>query len=625
MALEDDFLKLITAGAKSEIKKTPMIKQVNATVTSTETNGKIEVKLNNNSPSMSFYNKTGQPLAIGDNVKIYYWKSLTDGYIGYKNGAYLNFNNITSVITDDKGNYYIGNGNSSSSSIYAKNNYFFGKYCSVIDDDNISFHSSDNFLFGYENLIGGNHCASIGSYNILNIAYNENGSPVLKYKNLFSNDETEHTSETYGFGYKNCSIDFSTSLGLYSYAEWQSTVFGYDCTGTNNSTSGGWYSFANKFSTALGYCCLSGIDVSLNSSLYLPLDNNTYQENSYDQIHKWFSCLNLFDANDSNKTPIWFGSIRRRNSYGDMSNGFTNNNGFSFVTGYNSIANQFSSSVGFENYAIQYSGTIGTRNFSSNNSFSLGYELTTCGIGMTGVGRGNLYQTDQIFVVGNGYRDTPSNAFVVNTNGNASVQGTISSTGADYAEYWEWEDENIDNEDRRGLFVTIINDKIQLADSESTYILGVTSARPSVLGDDDNSVWHDKYLKDIFGEYIYEDKQVPITKVEEYIIKDSYIDQNGKNIPVQKGCREVETGEFSTIRIKKINPNYNPDLKYIPRKDRKEFIAVAHLGKIIVVDDGTCIVGSFCMPMSGGIATKSDNGYMVLSRIDESHIRIWMK
>ena len=48
------------------------------------------------------------------------------------------------------------------------------------------------------------------------------------------------------------------------------------------------------------------------------------------------------------------------------------------------------------------------------------------------------------------------------------------------------------------------------------------------------------------------------------------------------------------------------------------------VGKLIVDDDGTCEVGGFAVPGKDGIATRgtSINGYKVIARLDENHIRV---
>lgn len=49
---------------------------------------------------------------------------------------------------------------------------------------------------------------------------------------------------------------------------------------------------------------------------------------------------------------------------------------------------------------------------------------------------------------------------------------------------------------------------------------------------------------------------------------------------------------------------------------------VGMLGKILVKDDGTCLVNGYCMPNNNGVATASQYGYRVLKRIAANQILI---
>ena len=193
---------------------------------------------------------------------------------------------------------------------------------------------------------------------------------------------------------------------------------------------------------------------------------------------------------------------------------------------------------------------------------------------------------NKIFTLGNGSSSTASNCFYIATNGNVHASGTYSSNGADYAEYFEWLDSNINNEDRRGLFVTIDGDKIKLASKDDTYILGIISCNPTVIGDSADLYWKDQYKRDIYGSCIHSE---------------------------------------DTYNHLVLNPDYDPDKEYIPRSDRKEWDPVGLTGKLICIDDGTCEVNGYCYPSTNGIGTKSDHGYRVMKRIDNTHIQVLVR
>ena len=209
-----------------------------------------------------------------------------------------------------------------------------------------------------------------------------------------------------------------------------------------------------------------------------------------------------------------------------------------------------------------------------------------------------------IFVLGKGTSSTArSNAFRITTTGAVYGNGAYNTSGADYAEYFEWKDKNMDNQDRVGLFVTLDGEHIRIANSDDDYILGVVSATPSVIGDSyfgDN--WHGMYETDIFGRPIIE-----TVHVEEYIDEET-----GEIVPTHDEDRWV------------LNPDWNYEQEYKSREDRSEWSAIGMLGKLIVIDDGTCEVNRYCKVADNGIATKSDDksGYRVMVRLDDTHIKI---
>lgn len=196
-------------------------------------------------------------------------------------------------------------------------------------------------------------------------------------------------------------------------------------------------------------------------------------------------------------------------------------------------------------------------------------------------------KTGDLFVIGNSGDPTiKSNAFRVTCAGDVMGTKSYSASGADYAEMFEWTDGNPDSEDRRGLFVTLDGEKIRPANSDDNYILGVVSTTPSIVADAQTDDWGKKWKTDIFGERL--------------------LDENGAWI-LNEDFREEDNES------------------YVSRLDRKEWAAVGLVGKLIVVDDSTCEVNGYCVPANGGIATKSETGYRVLSRLDENHIKVLIK
>ena len=217
------------------------------------------------------------------------------------------------------------------------------------------------------------------------------------------------------------------------------------------------------------------------------------------------------------------------------------------------------------------------------------------------------------FVIGNGTSPTAlSNAFSVMFDGTVKAKSTITaSTTADYAEFFEWFDENPDGEDRVGYFVTLDGDKIRIANSDDDYILGVVSGEPFVLGNGDCDTWNGMFLRDEFRRTIYE----PAPKMEEILDDDG--NPTGEYVEVE--------GEYEGTRPK-LNPDYDHTKKYTSRFERKEWAPIGMLGVLAVRHDGTAKVNGYVTVAEGGIATACDknaeNSYRVIKANSDSVVEI---
>lgn len=282
-------------------------------------------------------------------------------------------------------------------------------------------------------------------------------------------------------------------------------------------------------------------------------------------------------------------------------------------------------------YKIQKTGVMGTGNEASgylsacmSGCYSSSPGSYSCAIGASvisssacslAVGAANaeynresestLYSDSTMFVIGGG---TPSNyvggltrktVFRVSRTGSVYTSGgSYNTSGADYAEYFEYLDGNENEENRLCLFVTLDGDKIKLANAEDDYILGVISVNPSVIGNSREDEWAGRFETDEYGRVIVE---------------------------IHEPDEENELlGHESPIESKK----YRSNEKYIPRSKRKEWAPVGIIGKLRVIDDGTCEVNGYCYPSHDGIATKCDDrtkGYRVMKRISDNMIYIFLK
>lgn len=232
-------------------------------------------------------------------------------------------------------------------------------------------------------------------------------------------------------------------------------------------------------------------------------------------------------------------------------------------------------------------GAIG-QNASSLNGFAGGYEAKAEGANSIAIGSESIAQANAAVQLGTGKNETENTFKFIDHQISNGV--STQSSGSDMAEYFEWEDGNINKQDRRGYFVSLSNSKIRLANSNDDYILGVISSEyiASFVGNTAAENWKNKYLKDIYGDFI--------------------LNENGEKI---------------------INPEFNDKTEYLPRFKRAEWAVVCLIGQIVINDDGTCVPGGYCKVNDNGegtIANIEDNiKYKVLERLDNNHVRILFK
>ena len=226
-------------------------------------------------------------------------------------------------------------------------------------------------------------------------------------------------------------------------------------------------------------------------------------------------------------------------------------------------------------------------------------------------GKYNLQDGDAMYqhIVGNGTKTGRSNSHTLDWQGNAVFAGTVSNSGADYAEYFEWLDENDNVDDRVGYIVTLEGNKIKFANSEDD-VLGIVSGTATVLGDNAEWEWQGKYLKDEFGRKIIDWVEYKSTTT---IYND---DGTSKE-------KEISLGFFPEPRI---NPAYNENEEYVNRYWRPEWDAVGLMGKLFVRDNGSCQVGGYVKPDNGiAIPSAEKTNMRVLKRVNDNVIQVLLK
>lgn len=240
-----------------------------------------------------------------------------------------------------------------------------------------------------------------------------------------------------------------------------------------------------------------------------------------------------------------------------------------------------------------------------------------------------------VMVIGNGIVNTAtdidySNCFRVTYTGEVYGVGSFNTSGADYAEFFEWADGNPDAEDRVGRFVTLDGQKIRIA-STGDYILGIVSGNPCIIGNGDED-WLGRWVHDEFDrfvkEYLEEDRtEIEAPEDEEArmaLLADPEVRaEDGQYYRVTSRVVDYETPSWRL----KANPDYDHTQKYVERKDRKEWDTVGMLGVLAVRDDGTCQVNGCCRCAEGGIATATETyspgrTYRVIARVSDSVVKV---
>lgn len=173
--------------------------------------------------------------------------------------------------------------------------------------------------------------------------------------------------------------------------------------------------------------------------------------------------------------------------------------------------------------------------------------------------------------------------FYVEEYGAVYAAGGYNAIGADYAEYFEWADGNPENEDRRGMLVSLDGDKIVPAHGDN--ILGAVSANPSIMGNCAGMYWHGKYKTDVFGCVLKDKDGMPI-----------------------------------------LSDDYDDSRKYVSRQLRPEWAAVGLVGRLIVTDNGKCVPDGYVSASNGmAIPTSVKTNVRMLRRVDSSHIEVLIK
>jgi len=159
---------------------------------------------------------------------------------------------------------------------------------------------------------------------------------------------------------------------------------------------------------------------------------------------------------------------------------------------------------------------------------------------------------------------------------------------ADYAEYFEWEDGNINGEDRVGFSVSLIGEKIKIA-GPGDIVIGVVSGQPAFISNNAWNNWAGKNVKDDFGRYVLEEYdaveweeevKVETKKGEKPKFKIKKVSYAIDEIP--EGVNVPATAKQLTQNRRTLSPGYDETQPYTPREFRPEWDAIGLIGKLSV-------------------------------------------
>jgi hypothetical protein len=173
--------------------------------------------------------------------------------------------------------------------------------------------------------------------------------------------------------------------------------------------------------------------------------------------------------------------------------------------------------------------------------------------------------------------EVDTNAFRIDADGKAYAGTSVSQTGADYAEMFEWADGNPDGEDRCGKTVVLAEGgvvRVASQEDDPATILGVVSATYSILGNNAWDHWHDRFLKDSLGRVLKEESTMV-----------SWSNDAGQLLTYDSNCvppgiTPPESASYTTALVDKKNPAWDSNVTYVSRSERKEWAAIGLLGRL---------------------------------------------
>jgi hypothetical protein len=184
--------------------------------------------------------------------------------------------------------------------------------------------------------------------------------------------------------------------------------------------------------------------------------------------------------------------------------------------------------------------------------------------------------------------------------GDIEIAGTLTSshTFTDYAEYFE----NLESGVLPlGSLVSLNGRKVGLAQSGDT-VLGVVSATAVVAAGDTPFTWQGRFMIGEFGEMLYHD--IPDPDYKEFIPDPDWVVTLGSSEDDRPSI--ANPVDIELVSVQRENPQYDPNVKNVPRSDRPDdWSCIGLLGQIHVRVGEDVTVGDFVKSGENGVGVKS--------------------
>jgi hypothetical protein len=162
-----------------------------------------------------------------------------------------------------------------------------------------------------------------------------------------------------------------------------------------------------------------------------------------------------------------------------------------------------------------------------------------------------------------------------------------------YAEMFEWEDGNPNQEDRTGLTVSLVGDKIKIAQSNEMPIgvIGGDNTSVAAISNASPQEWQGKHLRDVAGRLLWEG-QVMVEWV-----KDGYrhwyeTDRLPEGITIPSDATYYHEWNGNPLHREILSEEYKKHHgtlpPYLPRWERREWGIVVLLGRAVIREGSVC-------------------------------------